>query len=97
MRISAARKIFTFVQNAERMSGNASSNSCRSKKACLTSSQPAELTTTSAMIPTKTAVETKATATLLPPPPFVRLPRILDPRFSFSGWLTGSARRCGDG
>ena len=46
MRTSATRKICTFVQKAERMSGNASSNSCRSKNACLTSSQPADETTT---------------------------------------------------
>ena len=84
MNTSAIRKIFTLIQNADRMSGKASSNSCRSKNACLTSSQPDELTTTSAMTATKSAVETRATATPLPPPPVVRLPRILEPRFSFS-------------
>ena len=40
MNTSAIRKIFTFVQNAERMSGKASSNSCRLKNASLTSSHP---------------------------------------------------------
>ena len=53
MKTSAIRKIFTLIQKAERMSGNDSSNSCRSKNACLTSSQPDELTTTSAMTATK--------------------------------------------
>jgi len=76
------------IQNAERMSGNASLNSWRLKNACLTSSQPDELTTARTMTATKSAVETRATATLLPPPPFVRLPRILEPRFSFSSAAT---------
>ena len=84
MSTSATRKIFTFVQKAERMSGKASSNSCRLKNACLTSSQPAELTTATATMAKSTAVDTRATATLRPPPPFVRLPRILEPRFSSS-------------
>jgi hypothetical protein len=65
------------------MSGNALSNSSRLKKACLTSSQPDELTTTRMTTATKSAVETRAMATLLPPPPVVRLPRIFEPRFSF--------------
>jgi hypothetical protein len=78
------RKIFTLIQKAERMSGKASSNSRRSKNACLTSSQPDELTTTAATSAAKSAVETRATATLRPPPPVVRLPRILERRFSFS-------------
>jgi hypothetical protein len=41
------------------------------------------VTTTTAMTATKSAVETRAMATLLPPPPVVRLPRIFEPRFSF--------------
>src|SRR3970282_1014264 len=84
IKTSATRKIFTFVQNAERMSGNDFSNCSRSKNACLTSSQPGERTTTTATTATRPAVETRATATLRPPPPFVRLPRILEPRFPFS-------------
>jgi hypothetical protein len=36
------------------------------------------------MTATKTAVDPRATATLLPPPLVVRLPRIFEPRFSFS-------------
>ncbi len=95
MKTSAIRKIFTLIQKAERISGNASSNSSRLKNASLTSSHPDELTTAKAMTATKTTVETRATATLLPPPPVVRLPRIFEPRFSFSGLALPQVRRAG--
>src|SRR5262245_43893484 len=87
MNTSATRKMRTFRRKARAMSGKDSRKTVGSKNPCLTSSHPAELTTTRTMTAMKSAVETRAMPTLLPPPPFVRLPRIFEPRFSFSGAL----------
>src|SRR5688572_25700256 len=80
---SATRKIFTFVRNADAMSGRDSRKISRLKNASLTSSQPGDVTTSATSAPKKTAVETSATATARPPErPPVRLPTIFELRSS---------------
>jgi hypothetical protein len=68
MKTSAMRKIRTFRRNARAMSGNDSLKTVGSKNACLTSSQPGELTTATTTSPTTTSVLRVATATARLPP-----------------------------
>src|SRR5262245_37781154 len=67
--ISATTKILTFRTNARAMSGNDSRKRSPSKNACLTSGQPAALTTMSASAPKNTIVLTTDTATARRPLP----------------------------
>src|SRR5688572_23269417 len=68
MKTSAIRKIRTLSRNASAMSGNDSEKTVGSKNACLTLSQPGELTTATPMSPTTTSVLAVATATARLPP-----------------------------
>jgi hypothetical protein len=83
MKTSATRKIFTFRRKACAISGNDSLKMSPSKKACLTSGQPAALTTTRTIAPKKTTVLSVATTTarrLLPPGDAVpRMRALLEP------------------
>src|SRR6188472_567585 len=82
---SAMRKILTLSRNARAMSGNDSWKRSRSKNACLTSGQPAALTTTSTIAPKKTIVLSTETATARRPlPPGDAEPSIREPRASLS-------------
>jgi hypothetical protein len=85
---SAIQKIFTFVRKAEAMPGSDSRKISRLKNASLTSSQPGDVTTATAMRAKKTSVETTAIVTARPPEePPVRLPTIFEPRSSLSALL----------
>src|SRR5688500_12169343 len=68
MKTSAIRKIRTFRRNALAMSGNDSWKTVGSKKPCLTSSQPGEVTIATTIRPTTTSVLRVATATARLPP-----------------------------
>jgi hypothetical protein len=87
------RKIFTFVRNADAMSGNDSRKTSRLKNASLTSGQPGEETTARTASAKKTAVETSAMTTARPPErPPVRLPTIFEPRSSARALLLQDGR-----
>src|SRR3954470_5741617 len=77
MNTSAIRKISMFSLSARRTFGNEYVNSSQLKNACLTSGQPLEVTTISAMAPKTTSVLAVAIAVLRPAPP---APRMRDER-----------------
>jgi hypothetical protein len=80
MMTSAMQNSLTLVRNAEEMPGKVSLNSLPLKNDCLTSSQPADLTTATTIAAKKTTVLARAIATARPPPPVLSPPRILEPR-----------------
>src|SRR3954463_16131162 len=66
------QKIFTFSQNASRMSGNVDRNSDQSKNVALTSSQPGELTIAKPIAVKTTTVLTREMTTPRRPSPRFR-------------------------
>src|SRR5688500_11130122 len=68
MKTSAIKKMRTLMRKALAMSGNDSRKISGSKNACLTSGQPAALTTARTINPTKTSVLSVATAIARLPP-----------------------------
>lgn len=88
MNASAIAKILTFNRNARAISGIEALNSSQSKNVRLTSGQPGACVIAIPTSVKKTIVLRTATVTARrPSEPAVTLPRIREPRFSFSGLL----------
>src|SRR2546423_9626240 len=88
MNTSAMEKIFTFNRNAREISGSELLNCPQSKKVRRTSCQPGACVIASASsVKTATVLRIAIEIARRPSPPDITLPRILEPRFSFSALL----------